>query len=172
MSAGRLVRALIWLIDKRIPVQLQQGKVESVDTNDNTCTVDPGDGRAKLAGVKLQAVEGNAMGLLLIPKVGSYVLYGKVDNLLTDNAVLKTYELEAIYLRGDSFKGLVKVDELVQELDGIKDDLNELKQAFASWTVAPSDGGAALKLATATWYGQTLQPTNAANLQNPNVKHG
>jgi len=43
---------------------------------------------------------------------------------------------------------------------------------FNAWVVAPSDGGAALKSAAATWSGNNLSPAVASDLENKKVKHG
>jgi hypothetical protein len=44
-------------------------------------------------------------------------------------------------------------NKVLDELTTLKTAINDLKTVFATWVVAPQDGGAALKLAAATWYG-------------------
>lgn len=105
-----------------------------------------------------------------IPEIGSNVLVGFVDN---QNAIGLIYgELQEVLLRGDQYDGLVKVNDLVTKLNNLENDINNLKTAFSTWVVVPSDGGAALKAITATWYGSTLTPTIKNDLENNLVKHG
>lgn len=51
----------------------------------------------------------------------------------------------------------VSLDSAVQtQLTNIVNDINALRTAFSNWTVAPQDGGAALKAATTSWIGASL----------------
>jgi hypothetical protein len=194
MSKFRNIReALIWLIDGRIPLQVETGKVISVDDAKRTCVVDPEDGRAKVEDVRLQSVEainGQKLGLLIKPSVGSYVCYALIENDKAQNYITETSEIDellieneagvslkvladgTLLLNGDGNKGVVKVDALVQELDDIKQDINALKNVFFGWVPVPNDGGAALKAAAGSWFGQQMINTNSNSLQNQKVKHG
>ncbi len=80
---------------------------------------------------------------------------------------------EGIFLNGDSFGGMVKVAELTKKINGIEQDINNLKSLFASWTPVVQDGGAALKTAVcASWATSLLSLTQTNELENEKVKHG
>lgn len=51
---------------------------------------------------------------------------------------------------------MVRYSALETAYNELQDDVNTLKQVFSAWAVVPSDGGAALKTAAATWYGTPL----------------
>jgi hypothetical protein len=123
----------------------------------------------ELLNIRLVSEEDDT-NFIQIPVIGSNVLVCYVDN---QNAIGLVYgELEEIFIRGSQYDGLVKVNDLVSKLNNIEIDLNTLKTAFASWVVVASDGGAALKATTATWYGSSITPTIKSDLENNKVKHG
>jgi hypothetical protein len=145
-------------------------KVDMVDTNNRTCDVSPLDGSAKIYDVRLQADIGGSKGFLIVPVKGSRVIV----NWINKNAafVALTYDIDSVNLRGDSFGGLIKIEDLVNRLNAVEKDLNNLKTVMKSWTVATGDGGTALKLAAAGWYGSNIEITKRNNLENTKVKHG
>jgi hypothetical protein len=63
----------------------------------------------------------------------------------------------------------VKFSKLKEAFDELKDDVATLKQNFTTWTPVPNDGGAALKAATATWFGTPLVK-NIDDAKNSNIK--
>lgn len=77
---------------------------------------------------------------------------------------------DGIVFNGGNLKGLVKLDALVQKLNAVENDINNLKTAFTTWVPVPTDGGAALKAASATWSAAQLTPTQAANIENTKIK--
>jgi hypothetical protein len=145
-------------------------KVDMVDTNNRTCDVSPLDGSAKIYDVRLQADIGGSKGFLIVPVKGSRVIV----NWINKNAafVALTYDIDSVNLRGDSFGGLIKIEDLVNRLNAVEKDLNNIKTAFKTWVTVPNDGGAALKTAAASWYGQQLNLTKKKDLENTKVKHG
>ena len=61
---------------------------------------------------------------------------------------------DGIYLWDESGSNFVALaNKVLDELTTLKTAINDLKTVFATWVVAPQDGGSALKLAAATWYG-------------------
>lgn len=78
---------------------------------------------------------------------------------------------EGVVLNGGNFGGMVKVEPLTSRINDIENDINELKNIFASWVTVPQDGGAALKAASATWAGSLLTPTQRGDYENEKVKH-
>lgn len=60
----------------------------------------------------------------------------------------------------------VKFNELKTIVEELQNDLTTLKSAFSGWVTVPNDGGAALKAATATWYGTAI----SGNMDNSKVE--
>jgi hypothetical protein len=160
-------------------------KVVTVDKNNNSCDVSI-DGN-ELGEVRLQAVvDTNRKGCRLYPAVGSDVVIEQMDD--NGNWVVALYSeieevvfeigdislqmnAEGIVFNGGSLDGLVKISDLVTKLNHVEDDLNALKTVFKNaWVVVPSDGGAALKTAAATWANGTITKTVKADLENTKVK--
>lgn len=160
--------------------------VLSVNETERTCVVDPINDEANIFDVKILADP--TTGWFMMPSVDStvvvsmldkdnafVVLYSKIDKIIfaIENQTLQVDSTGFVF-NGGNFNGLVKVAELVQKLNTIENDLNTLKQVFSTgWIVLPNDGGAALKLAAATWAGALITPiTTQADLENTKIKHG
>jgi hypothetical protein len=151
--------------------------VNSVDTSERTCEVTPLNGKADLFDVRFQAELSLNVGLFIEPKVNSTVLVAFINSVQA--AVVMCSEIENIYIdtygdtifNGGQNDGMVKVGDLVTKLNNLENDVNNLKTAVSGWTPVPNDGGAALKLALATWYAQTLTPTQQSDLENTKVQH-
>ena len=148
--------------------------VVSVDETERTCICQPIDDSAEIPKVRLQAIFDQTVGILNVPKVGSYVIVTFIDKR---NSFVSTFtELYKILIttdlvefNGGSLDGLVTVNELVTKLNNLENDINNLKTAFSTWVTVPNDGGAALKTATATWYAASLTPTVKADLENDKI---
>ena len=141
-------------------------RVSDIDTSKNTCTCTPIDGSAEFTGVQLSMDK--SKGFLLIPKNGSLVVVTQLNDF--DGFVSMVSDVDQIYLRGDGEGGLVKLNDLVSKLNVIENDINTLKTAFSTWVTVPSDGGAALKAITTTWFGSSITPTVASDLENDKIK--
>jgi hypothetical protein len=89
-----------------------------------------------------------------IAKEGEFRTYATDSN---GNEVAYTYMTNAgdLELNGKD-DNAVRFSELKKVVDEIQGDIGTLKQAFTTWVPAPTDGGAALKAATATWFGTPL----------------
>ena len=168
-------------------VRINVAQVVSVDEDKSTCTV-------RIKGVN-QSVDvpnvnlqtGVCDGLQIIPVVGSDVLvitstynqsyiiqYSDVYKfyLQVGNSEMTINNDGSMQLNDGSYDGLVKVQELTQKLNDLENDVNTLKNVFSGWTPVPNDGGAALKTAAATWYGQQLTPTQQSDIENNLITHG
>ena len=137
-------------------------KCEVKEINENTITAAPLSGA-----VELKRVYFNKNFLL---KVGSIVYITMLDDGI--GFVSQYSELTEVVLVSDSYGGVPIADEVTNEINSLKDQLNELKTAFSSWVTVPNDGGAALKAITASWAVQQLPPTVSKDIQNEKVKHG
>lgn len=169
-------------------------KVESVDSE--TCTVSVGD--LKLTDVRLRSVvNGEESKLLITPKTGSFVTVIDLSGELRELEVIGYSEIEAIdietggdinikcngdtnldcdgtvTLNGGDNKGLVKLQELNDNLNSIKNYISALKSAIntglngvgASTAASGAAGALAFEGAMA---GQMI---NFKNMENDKVKH-
>ena len=158
--------------DKSIP-ELVICTVLSVDTTNQTIDAKPLTSKSSVnfEGAYLGASEDEKNnGLLYIPKVGSLV--GIIQQSSIYSRVVLFSEIESISFLGGAFGGLIKIEELVKKVNTIEQDLNDLKQAFTSWVVVPTDGGAALKAITSTWASATITETKRTDIENEKIKHG
>ena len=142
-------------------------KVLSYNSENNTIDAEPINGKADFLDVKLMSE--NKDGVLFVPKEGSIVIVEQTSN---DTAYVTMFgEVDSIKLMSGENKGLVKISELVQKINVIENDINNLKTAFNSWVAVPNDGGAALKLASTSWFSQQLTPTQIDDLENKKITH-
>lgn len=166
-------------------VDLVTATVVNVDKSNNSCDVSI-DGN-EFGSVRLQAViDVDKKGCRMYPAINSTVLIQPMDD--KGNWVVALYSelqeivfeigdlqmvmnAEGIFFNGGSLGGLVKVTNLVQRLNALEDDLKSLKTAFNSWIVVPTDGGAALKAAAATWAGTPIVKTTKDDLEDNKIKH-
>jgi hypothetical protein len=171
----------------QLPATIQVGTVTAVDGD--TCTVLPQGGGAEVANVRLRPVlDEQTTGLQVVPAVNSLVLWCWLDTQQQDAAVLAvatpesaTFETAAftlalsnagvLSLNGGSKGGVPVAADIATRLNNIETKLNQLITVFNTWAPIPSDGGAALKTALTAWVASTLTLTNAAQLENPDVKH-
>jgi hypothetical protein len=172
MSLVSVVQEAIEKSAKRtVPVLVTEGVVTSVNKETNTCNVDR-DNLPELFDVRLNAVISPGDNVVTVyPSKGSKVLVLLVENNNTDGYVLSTTDVDEIIINGGNNGGIAISQKVIDELTEIKDDLNSLKNVFSSWVTAPQDGGAALKLAAASWYGSTLNAPDPSVLINTKIKH-
>ena len=152
----------------KIPMAIL-GTVVSIDTDEMTCEVEPVSGQANFLDVRIMA-DNSTSGVLLKPAIDSIVIIAPQSEDIYYIALVG--EVSEIWLKGEQYGGLVKVSDLVDRMNLIESDINTLKTAFSTWVTVPNDGGAALKGATATWYGSQLVETTVSDLENENCKHG
>jgi hypothetical protein len=155
--------------------------VISVDETKFTCdvTINNSEGETPVTffDVPLRVLIGSQASVIEIPKLSSKCLICFRDGNINRPQILSIHEAlkilvicDQIVFNNGTLGGLVKVNDLVNDLNSIKQDINTLKTAFSSWVVAPNDGGAALKAAATAWYSQQLQPTQPGDLENEKIK--
>ena len=181
-NIGQMIKALA---RQGANIEAQLCTVTAVDAAARTVDCEPLDESAPLLGVNLQANQGLTSGMVLIPKVGSYVIVALMNDGV-NGCVIATEEIErmelvigearvevtedGIVLNGGGLGGLVKVEALTARLNGIEESINELKAALSGWVPAPQDGGAALKGAISSWASETLVLTERGDYENEKVK--
>lgn len=150
-------------------VRMFDAEVNSVSMTDRTCEVTMIGGKsANTLTVRLMASADD--GLLMKPTIGSTIVVMMSE--YTEPFVAKYSGVDSITMLGGDLKGLVKVDDLVTQLNNLENDITNLKNAFTTWAVTPNDGGAALKLASASWAGSPIINTQASDLENTNITQG
>jgi len=179
MSEEKVNRALREFVKNRLRVQAFVGIVKTVNSQLFTCSIEPVNGGPTYNGVRLKPViDRDDHGITCIPIVGSHVLFGILNNddkipyiiqftrvesyfIKTANgATLLLKKDGTIELNGDSFGGLVKVQELT-------DRLNVLEDAFNSHVHAGVVSGVGSSAPPIT----PVANTTRTQLENTRVKH-
>lgn len=143
--------------------------VDAVDLESRTADVSPINGDAQILGVRLEAGSSDDP-FLIIPKVGSVCV---VNFLSKETASASMFsEVETILLRGDEFGGLIKINELVDNLAIVSSRIDTLYSAINNAVAVPQDGGASLSASMKATLSTQIQTEDFSNLENENVKHG
>ncbi len=154
-----------------IPVMVTEGEVTKVDKVKNTCHVKR-EGLPQLFDVRLNAIVSPGTNVVSIyPKEGSRVLVVLVENNKTDGYVLTATDIDEVIINGGENGGIAISQAVIDEIQAIKDDLNDIKTVFKTWVTAPNDGGASLKTAAATWFAAQLPDVDPSAIINTKVKH-
>lgn len=152
-------------------------QVDSVSISRRTADCIPIDGSAPFLDANLQADQDNNKGVLLVPRIGSYVLvcqtsFGQAAAvILTDDVEQLIIDTDQITINQGDNGGLVNIQPLVDRLNRLENQLNQLKTLIQSWTPAPNDGGAALKSVLSSWATQTLTNTSRHDIEDTTVVH-
>lgn len=183
MSIKKLIYEYIegYLKDEKFYTQIC--KVISVNETDRTCLIEPVNGDAQRTG-RIQASVELSNGIYIKPTVSSYVqlaYINKKTGIITKYSSIDSFEIKIsdkqlnidsteISFNGGSNGGMVVPLSLLSRLNLIEQDINDLKQVFTTWVIAPTDGGLALKTAAATWYGSSLTETQITDIENQDIK--
>lgn len=146
--------------------QIEFAVVESVQ--ENTCTVQMlTDNEGVLTEGISTMISGNTN---IRPKLKSKCLVAHIMNDDSEGLLIWCDEIEGLHMNGDEHGGLCITPKLVTEVNKLKAWMNAVQQAFNSWVVAPSDGGAALKALSTTF--TNMQQPDFSQIENKTVKHG
>jgi len=152
-------------------------QVKAVNADECTCTLWDEDTKLEYSEVRLRPVLDGKESFTLIPKINTWALAVRIENdedwmlIAVGEADKWKLKCDQVEFNGGLNGGLIKIDSLISEINGIKTDINNLKTALSTWVAIPNDGGAALKIATAGWYGSQLQPVNKSAIENTKIKH-
>jgi len=117
------------------------------------------------------------MGSVMVyPAVGSVALIVHVSNTETDSYLLDCEEIEEMVFDGGTNLGMVKVESLVERLNGIEGAFNDLLNCVLTHTHTYLVPPATTPIPTSTPLPPpTVQPitpvTNIKDLENERVKH-
>ena len=167
-----LLDTLKQLIISLLPRKPLFAEVLSYDEATNTITVKPTTDSDNIIGVSLDTQGDKDKGFWAIPKVGSDVLVGFIDN---EPYVEMYSEVDSIVLKGKTYGGIVKIDDLKSQYDTNLANMRTAIQATFSaidiQLVALGQAGGSSGYFIGQWTPFVLN-LNKSTLENTNVKHG
>lgn len=172
---GKMIKTIAE--DKTAEIYSVVCTVESVDEGQRTADVAPINGNAEIFDVRLQSSLNGLNGLCIFPVVGSVVVVTFLNKLTGYISLFSEIEKivldvnDTIEINGGTNGGIVKVNDLLNKLNAVENDLNNLKSLLSAWVPVPSDGGASLKTALASYFSQTITPTLLVDIENDKIKH-
>jgi hypothetical protein len=134
-----------------------------------TCTVKPLDDEIEIDGIRLIA-DDKEKGIIPSPAIDSIVIVSFLDD--SNGFVSLFSEIDSIGLRGDEFGGLVKVYELIEQLNIMTDRIDTLYNAINNGVTAAQDGGAALLGSLKASIATQTEKEDFSEIENENVTHG
>jgi hypothetical protein len=160
-------------------VQTFVAKVKAIDEVKMTCDVSV-EGTADLFDVRLRSVIDSAeKGILIYPKIGTYVLVGIIDGRKTSAFVAATSEVDkirlmsdVIELSGNSLGGIVKADELKTQLDKMTARIDGIIDAITNGVPVTDYSGAGLQSSIVLALQTLIDIENFNHIKNDKVKHG
>jgi hypothetical protein len=166
-----LQEAILSIIKDKVYPNIVVGTVKSFSASNCTIDVELNQG-GLIDEVRIRAViDGVQSGIMVEPKIGSYVLLGLINGnkeslfVLGFSEIVK-YHLKAdkIEFNGEAFGGLVKIDTLIERINRLENNfLTHIHTTPAGPSGTPQD---------ATLAPIVFTPTLKIELENPNVKHG
>lgn len=192
------VEIITKIIESKTPVQTVTAKVLTVDEQKMVCEVEVLDG-AQREGVRLRSAikSGDDTGVIIVPKVDSYVLVGLIYNLKEQSFIMKCSEVDKVLIKigGTTFElnaddlkldvsqttfnggnngGLIKIDPFVTAYNA---NLTAIKAAVAAGFaavdtalngIAPGSGASSAAFNASANSVQSLQKNS---IENPKIKH-
>jgi len=153
------------LIKKSVPMVARVGLVTYVDFEEHSCEVELTDG-TELPAVRLRAVMNDkAEGLIVYPKLGSYVLVSSIDNKSEQSYVVMASEVDTILFDEGKNGGLVKVEELVNRLNKLEERMNSHQHLYINAAGAPTP------TTIDSLTNSKILQTKVADLENEKFKH-
>lgn len=165
----------------KVPIQTEWVKVSEVDWEEKTMTAIGENNGLEYFDVLLGLGSNNVK-----PKVGSLALVGAIHNgegcFMIDCEEIEGFEWidqsgfkwclnnGLMTINGDTLGGIVKAQELADQIGKNTALLEAIKLAFETWVVTPNDGGAALKTLSAAFV--NLDTADLTNIENVKIKHG
>lgn len=154
------------------------GQIVSVDENNWTVTVKLNNNDLEIDEVRLTSIieSSPTSGLFIKPSLNSYVLIGIIDNRPESMFIAKYSSIDAVKfitdsmeLCGDSFGGLIKIDDLKTQWDA---NVAAIKTAVSAGFAALTslDGGASNTAFQSSSGG--IKNLVKSSLENEKVKHG
>ena len=162
------------------------GTIADVDEASRTCTLD--DDGVPMTGVRLQAVTGGDKGVLIVPKNGALALAVRVEES-EDWMLIDCSEIDKISIviggstveltngltqfNGGKLGGLVKIKELEENLNSLKDFVEAINTALPSAFSAVGAATAANGAAGASAYNTSMDGKSVVikDMENKKITH-
>lgn len=143
-------------------------RVVSIDS-ENFAELAPLDGSPNLLEVFLVA-ESDDTNFLITPAVDSIV----IATFLSKNVAFISMfsKIETINIRGDQYGGLIKINELIGNLDKLTARVDGIIDAINNAVPVPSDGGAGLQATMKAKLLTLIDKEDFSGIENDKVKHG
>lgn len=157
-----------------------RARVVEVDEEAMTCNCVPLLSGGDLLDVQLIPRDNNGVvgskgiaggGVIFIPAVGSVVFVTMLTQ--SDGFVSMTSEVSHVWLGGDNYGGLIKIEELITKINNIEDKYNDVIAILKAVAIPLAPSGTYLfstipAVANAT----PLTNTTKTELENPMILHG
>lgn len=174
--------AIRQMVKSMVKPDIELAKVLEFDSSNWSITIELNSGGTNDQVTIKSVLNDDQTGILVEPVIGSMVLVGIVNGRKENMSVLCYSEIksmriiptETIQLRGDSFGGIVKLQELQANLDKLKTAIETIQAATASGLNAVGVGSAANGPTGASTFNSEVQSIdlNFSDMENQNVKHG
>ena len=157
-------------------VRMFDAEVNSVSMTDRTCEVTMIGGKsANTLTVRLMASADD--GLLMKPTIGSTIVVMMSE--YTAPFVAKYSGVDSITMLGGDLKGLVKLDNVVTQLNNLEDFVKDLAQKYNAHThpytdtgLMPSPASTTLPILPPDQETGVITNTQASDLENTNITQG
>lgn len=172
-----------------LPEDVVIAKVQEVDESNYTCSIaEDGSEEAPYYHVRLKPIiDSGDIGVIPVPKIGSWVLAVKIGEDKRSMAVIVPGEIDKyiirtedvflelgqiIKLNGDAKGGIVEWPKAVTQLDILTARVDTIINALKNSPTSANDGGIVYKAAIAVALNTIPTKENFKNLENTKVKHG
>ncbi len=154
----------------KAPMIVFPATVDQVDMAALSCTVTPFEGPS-LNRVSLKAgINSSTDGMVEIPSKGSIVLVAIIGNEHRNAFVAKTAQVDEVLYYGGAHGGLIKVHELIDQLEKVNQFLIKIRESINEWAPVHPDG-VSLKANMGSKL-NALSLADYQDIENPKIKHG
>lgn len=143
------------------------GRMKSVNRTDMTCIVVLEGGGGEIE-ASLQ-VGDKSKGLVQIPKENSMVMV--VIRGKSQGFVVMVEEVEEVIIRGGENGGLIKINELVENLDKMTKRIDGIIEAIKNSTPVAQDGGVSMKASIVASLNTLTEKEDFSKIENEKIRH-
>lgn len=174
MSKERECANLLKAIMGKIPQNCFVAQVQKVDGA--TCTVVRQGDNLKIAGVRLNELSDESVGMVIKPKADSFVLVARIDDF---NYYVSLYseidsvdiQCDKITINGGDNGGLINIEELKKQLDKMSKRIDTIINALENSPTTAQDGGAGYKAGIVTALSSITDKEDFTNMEDDKIKH-
>jgi len=175
MTAFDAIKRIFNILLSREKIYCIVGQINSVDFNKRTCVVKPIDDSPLLYDVRLQAAISNTNGFCLYPGKDSFVIVAFINS--TTGLVVGSTGLESIHSDCNLFEfnngtdGMVKIVQLTDKLNNLVDEINKIKDIVNSHTHPYLNGTVAAETSATLTRAYAATTFNKSNYEDVKIKH-